>query len=128
MDKKKETKIKVNINDFSIGVDIEPILRFKDLDRRESGHFLTKIFTEKEMKYCFSKKEPAQHLAVRFAAKEAIVKAINSLGKKAPVLNTINIENNIKGIPLVNLKGHNIKISLSHCNDKAIAFAIVGKK
>lgn len=61
-----KTKTKMNINDFSIGVDIEPSLRFRDLDRKESGNFLTKIFTEKEMNYCFSKKAPAQHLAARF--------------------------------------------------------------
>jgi len=117
----------MNIDDFSIGVDIEPILRFRNLDRRESKNFLNKIFTEKELNYCFSKKASAQHLAGRFVAKEAIVKAINSLSKKVPALNKIEILNNMDGIPIVNLKGYKVKISLSHCNDKAIAFAIVEK-
>lgn len=59
--------------------------------------------------------------------KEAIVKAINSLSKKVPALNEIEILNNTNGVPVATLKGYNVKISLSHCNDKAIAFAIVEK-
>ena len=118
----------MSINDFSIGVDIELIQRFKSLDRRKSGNFLTKIFTEKEINYCFSKKAPAQNLTARFVAKEAIIKAIKSLSKKAPALNEIEILNNAEGAPIATVKGYNIKISLSHCNDKAIAFCLVVKK
>ncbi|MFA5878075.1 MAG: holo-ACP synthase [Candidatus Staskawiczbacteria bacterium] len=118
----------MSINDFSIGVDIELIKRFRGLNRKKSRNFLTKIFTDKEMNYCFSKKAPAQHLAVRFVAKEAIVKAINSLSKKVPSLNEIEIVNNTNGVPVATAKGYNVKISLSHCNDKAIAFCFVVKK
>jgi len=116
------------MNDFSIGVDIESIKRFKGLDRKKSGNFLAKIFTEKEMNYCFSKKAPAQHLAARFAAKEAIIKAIGSLSKETPALDKIEISNNEDGAPVAAAKGYNLKISLSHCKDEAIAFAIVEKK
>lgn len=115
------------LTNISLGVDIEEISRFKDLNRNKDKNFLNKIFTEKEIDYCFSKKEPAQHLTGRFTAKEAIIKAINSLGEKSPSLNMIEIENDKKRIPLVILEGYNIKISLSHCKDKAIAFAIVEK-
>jgi len=118
----------MNLNNMSIGVDIELISRFKDLNRKKEGQFLNKIFTEKEMDYCFSKKAPAQHLAVRFAAKETIIKEISSLDKKVPVFNRMSIENNVKGAPLVNLRKYNVKISLSHCKDKAIAFVVVEKK
>lgn len=116
------------INDFSIGVDIESIARFKSLERKKMKHFLANIFTEHELDYCFSKKAPWQHLAARFAAKEAIVKAISSLHKKAPPLNKIEILNNAHRVPTVAVEGYTIKISLSHCDNYAIAFAIAEKK
>ena len=118
----------MNISNFSIGVDIESISRFQDLKRNKSKLFFSKIFTDNEMDYCFSKKAFAQHLAVRFAAKEAIIKAICSLDEKKIPLNKVEIIKKDNGVPLIKLKGYNIKISLSHCKDMAIAFAVVEKK
>lgn len=119
---------KMNLTGVSIGVDMELISRFKALNRKKNGKFLNKIFTKKEMDYCFLKPAPAQHLAVRFAAKEAIVKAISSLGNKILSLNKIEIIKKANGAPTVKLKGRDVKISLSHCKGQAIAFAIVEKK
>ena len=121
-------------DDFAIGVDIEPILRFRDLDRMESRNFLAKIFTEKEIEYCYSKKEPAQQLAVRFTAKEAVIKALSYFGLSRVFFNNIEIVKDKEGRPFVHIakEGYNnkysIKISLSHCEDKAIAFAVVEQK
>lgn len=116
------------IKDFSIGVDIESIVRFKGLQREKSKHFLAKIFTKGELDYCFSKTAPASHLAARFAAKEAVVKAVSSLGQETPNVNEIEISHHANGAPVAALKGHDIKISLSHCGDKAIAFALVQRR
>jgi holo-[acyl-carrier protein] synthase len=123
---------------FSIGVDIESIKRFKNLGRKESVEFLSKIFTKKEMDYCFSKQYPAQHLAARFAGKEAVIKAIKAAGFNSSLqLNDIKIINDKNGAPSVSISNHKIVkkrsiidsakilISLSHCEDKAIAFALV---
>src|SRR4051812_17104349 len=60
---------------FSLGVDIEEVQRFKVLIRNK--RFLARVFTVEEIKYCFSKKNRAQHFAVRFAAKEAVWKALS---------------------------------------------------
>lgn len=117
-----------SFNDFGIGVDLELISRFNGLTVKKNSKFLNKIFTEKELDYCFSKKAVAQHLAARFTAKEAIIKAINSLSEKVPALNEIEVFNNPNGVPAATLKRYNIKLSLSHCRDKAIAFVIVKKK
>jgi holo-[acyl-carrier protein] synthase len=117
----------MSISNITIGVDIEQVSRFNDLDRTTNHKFLTKIFTSNEMDYCFSKREPAQHLAVRFVAKEAIIKAISSFGDKAPTLGEIDIEKNDFGVPSVNLAGYEVKLSLSHCKDKAMAFVILAK-
>jgi len=110
---------------FSIGVDIENISRFEN--KAHEGIFLTKIFTPSELEYCFSKSSPARHLAARFCAKEAIIKALSSLDGIKPYYKEIEILNTQDGNPYVNLINYNekfnVKISLSHCEDKAIAFA-----
>ena len=124
----------MNINNVSVGVDIESISRFKDLDRKRDRNFLNNIFTEKELEYCYLKKEPAQHLAARFTGKEAIIKASSGAGLKPLRYNKIEILNNKKGAPCVHIrddgwnKDHVFKISISHCNDKALAFAVIGIK
>ena len=115
-------------NNFSIGVDIESIARFSNLKRRESKNFLEKIFTEKELDYCLSKENFAQHLASHFAAKEAVVKALGSFRKKPIALSKIVISHSAQGVPAVTLKGYSVKISLSHCEDKAVAFVMVKKQ
>ena len=113
-----------------IGVDIENISRFQGLTIEKDASFLNKLFTEKELDYCFSSGNPAQHLAVRYAGKEAIIKALSTLDRANLSYKEIEIVNNDRGIPgayirkkgITNLK---ILISLSHSEDTAIAFTIV---
>lgn len=115
----------------SIGVDIEDIGRFKELNLKKSRIFLKKIYTNDELRYCFQKVVPAQHLAVRFAGKEAVLKALGGLGLSFVSYNAIEILNNDKGTPQVEFRGRknfkklDVKISLSHCQDKALAFVVI---
>jgi holo-[acyl-carrier protein] synthase len=118
---------------LGVGVDIENISRFEGLTSIDT--FFNKVYTEKELNYCFSKKNPAQHLAVRFAAKEAVIKALGSLNYNNLNLGELNlteieISHSKKGVPIVRLHHENFKdlevrLSLSHCQDKAIAFVII---
>jgi len=115
---------------FGIGVDIENIDRFAGLERTQDSSFLNKIFTLKELEYCYSKKIPAPHLAARFAGKEAIIKALCNMDRPKSNYRDIEIVNEKSGVPEVRIEKpgfHDlqIKLSLSHCNDKAIAFAVV---
>ncbi|HUV55641.1 MAG TPA: holo-ACP synthase [Dehalococcoidales bacterium] len=115
---------------FGIGVDIESIDRFAGLERTQDSSFLNKIFTLKELEYCYSKKIPAPHLAARFAGKEAIIKALCNMDRPKSNYRDIEIVNEKSGVPEVRIEKpgfHDlqIKLSLSHCNDKAIAFAVV---
>ena len=117
-------------SESGIGVDIEDIKRFRNSDVANNKQFLDKIFTKKELDYCFSKAKPEQHLAARYAGKEAVVKALCSLGKISIDYKDIEITNNKNKIPMVKINNKNlgnlkIKISLSHCEDKAIAFVVV---
>jgi holo-[acyl-carrier protein] synthase len=126
---KKFVKIMENV---CLGVDIENISRFKDIHKIKDKRFLDKIFTQIEIDYCFKKIKPEQHLAVRFAAKEAIIKACNSICNNILSFGDIEIVNNDNGIPLVHIKKNefssmDIKLSLSHNNDNAIAFVLISR-
>lgn len=117
---------------IGIGTDIENIGRFSSLQKTKSQSFFKKIFSKKELNYCFSKKNPAQHLAARFAAKEAVTKALEKFNIKSLDYNMIEIINKQNGAPKIKIHKPNfnnlqIHISLSHCKDKALAFAIVAE-
>jgi holo-[acyl-carrier protein] synthase len=119
-----------DIKQFGIGTDIENIDRFTKYANNREHTFLKRVYTDKELDYCFSLPQVANHLAARYAGKEAIIKALASAGIATPKLNEIEIVNNKAGVPEVELinkkfKVKLIKISLSHCSDKATAFAVV---
>jgi holo-[acyl-carrier protein] synthase len=107
---------------MNIGIDIEEVNRFekyvKDKERLE------RLFSKDEIDYCLSKKYPAQSLAARFCAKEAVWKA---LGNKKISVADISIKNNSRGEPEVYIKNKrqkNIKASLSHTKKYAAAAAV----
>lgn len=113
---------------FGIGVDIESVHRFRRLATNEA--FLHRVFTQVELDYCFSHKSPAPHLAARFAAKEAVVKALSGLNKAAPGYKDIEVRNQENGLPIARIhkKGFerlHISLSLSHSRTQAIAFAVI---
>lgn len=115
---------------FFIGVDIEKIARFENKTLKNDKAFLKLIFTETELKYCFAKAKPGQHLAVRYCAKEAVVKALTGFAIKNVLYNEIEILKDVNEMPYVRLPKYpnlNIKLSLSHANDMAIAYTIVTK-
>ena len=118
------------LENVSIGTDIEEIIRFKDKSLVEDQKFLEKIFTKKELEYCFSKGVPHQHLCARYCAKEAIVKALTGLGIVDVYYSDIEITNKANGFPIAKIQKYpklNIKITLSHCKTYATATALVSK-
>ncbi len=120
-------------NNLGIGVDIEEIKRFKNLDILKNRTFLYKIYTKKELAYCFKKANPCVHLAGRFVAKEAVFKALTAVGKSGGIsLKDIEISANIDNVPKVvvqSLRKSNldVNLSISHSQGSAIAFALVVK-
>lgn len=125
-------KIITKNQEIGIGTDIENMDKFKGPYYSKENLFLKKIFTKNELNYCFSKFEAAPHLTARFSGKEAIFKALNSIEKVNLNYKEIEILNSENGVPVVNilnkkLKEWKIKLSLSHCDDKAMAFALVRK-
>ena len=61
-----------------IGVDIVDIDRFRGSMQRWGDRFVDRLFTQKEKEECMNRRDPARHLAVRFAAKEAFSKAVGT--------------------------------------------------
>ena len=121
---------------IGIGIDIIEIDRIKKSVDTFGEHFLNKVYTKSEIDYCLAKHNKYQHLAARFAAKEAIYKAIASGWEKEATWKNMEITNEKNGLPVVKLLGKlnqfigddkDIKISLSHSDNYVTAVAIVYK-
>lgn len=115
-----------------VGVDIVEIKRLKKAINKWGDAFLNRVFTEDELKYSKSKKFPFQHLAGRFAAKEAVFKA---LGDASLEFKDIEVINDKRGKPSCKINGSakfkkrgDIFISISHGKDYAVAQAVIEKK
>lgn len=115
------------------GIDIIEVERIKDNIEGFGESFLYRIYTKKEIEYCERKGvNKYQSYAARFAAKEAVLKAISQLlGSKYDIKwNDIEVLNDESGRPYVNIlinleKIIKIDISLSHIKDIAVASVIV---
>jgi holo-[acyl-carrier protein] synthase len=110
------------------GVDIIEVERIERSLARFGERFLRKHFTGVEIAYCSSKARPAQHFAARFAAKEAVIKAIGS-GPRLH-LHQIEISRDSAGRPCATVLDHAhpgcgmFQISMSHTHNHAVAVAI----
>lgn len=115
---------------FSVGIDIEDTGRFPNNDTGYSDRFLNKVFTDSELEYCFIKKKPAQHLAGRFAAKEAAFKALEQIESvnRIPITQIEVIRAGSHGAPKITgpgMENINSSLSISHTTDIAIAFVMM---
>lgn len=116
-------------NNLSLGVDIEAIHRFEQMIARFKRETLKRIYSEIELKYCFSKKNPAPGLAARFAFKEAAFKALSPLGQKIyyPQVQIINSPSGAPQGRFISEELNNkfaLKVTLSHGRTEAIAVVL----
>lgn len=118
---------------IGIGIDIIEIDRIKESVNKFGDAFLNKIYTQNELDYCLAKFNKYQHLAARFAAKEAIYKAL-SVPAQSCKLENIEITNEKNGLPVVNFSGRlkdylstdkEIKISISHSDNYVACVALI---
>lgn len=116
-----------------IGTDIIEIKRIRAAIDRHQHHFLDRVFSLSEQKYCLQYKDPAPYFSGRFSAKEAIVKALGTGFRDGITWLDIEILNNTSGKPEVILSkalrqkfpSNQILISISHCREYATATAIL---
>ena len=120
------------------GTDIIEIERIKqNIENKKTGkNFIQKVYTQNEIDYCESKKATKyQHYAGRFAAKEAVFKAVSEQLEDKYSISWHNIEvlNDDKGKPHINIIGVKLKdiedmdISISHCKEYVVANVVLLK-
>jgi holo-[acyl-carrier protein] synthase len=117
------------------GVDMVDCKRLREAIDRHGERFLNRVFTKAELAYCIGKKREIEHLAGRFAAKEAVLKVLGTGWRNGINWTDIEVRNAPSGQPSVTLTGRcreiaddlglaKILISISHIETHAIASAI----
>jgi phosphopantetheine--protein transferase-like protein len=111
---------------FSCGIDIVKVSRFYFLIEKYSEKFLNRLFSKEELNYCKGKSRFVECLAGKFAAKEAVIKALRLTGVALRDIQILNVE----GRPIVYIKGEmhsSLDVSISHDGDYAVAACICGR-
>ncbi len=117
------------------GVDLVEVERISSAIERHGERFVGRIFTEAEAQYCRRCAIPEQRFATRFAAKEAVLKALGVGWQKGVSYREVEVSNDELGAPAVTLTGRaleisrsrgirRIHVSLTHHRDFAIAHAV----
>ena len=119
------------------GIDLVENERVAEMIDRWGAHFLDRVFTAQEQEYSRCKGRPAQHLAARFAVKEAVSKAFRTgIGPHFGWLDIEVLRDEQSGAPSVKLHGKaaafaartggcDVLISLSHTRHYAVASAVL---
>ena len=121
------------MTEHAVGIDVVEITRVRRVLERHPERFLARVYTPSEVAYCRGR---GSELAARFAAKEAVMKALGT-GVHGISWREIEVLPNIRGKPLVTLHGkaaaraeriglHQLDISLSHSRAYAVA-SVVGE-
>ena len=122
------------MNIFGVGIDIVEIQRIKETYSRYGERFARKILSNSELRNFYNNKNKISFLAKRFAAKEAVSKALGVGIKNGSILKNIEIKNDLNGKPFVNINNikklnmaekKEIHISLSDEKKYAVANALI---
>ncbi|MFM2297943.1 MAG: holo-ACP synthase [Verrucomicrobiota bacterium] len=123
-------------NIYGIGIDIVEVERLAASIEQFGERFLQRIFTSQETTYCRDKSAPAIHFAARFAAKEAVAKALGTGIGEVVAWTDIEVVRDVKGKPAIQLSDAarrycdqqhiiDIQISLTHTANYAAANALI---
>jgi len=117
-----------------IGIDIVKISRMQEADKKWGRDFFKKFLTDSEIDYCFEKKDPYPSVSVRFAAKEAFIKAVAS--EISVNMKELEIVMDRHGRPLLTARGslheflkerkiRHCHLSLSHEKEFGVACVVL---
>jgi holo-[acyl-carrier protein] synthase len=120
---------------IGIGTDIIECPRIADMIEKHGELFVQRVYTPGEIEYCSQRKAAAQHYAGRWAAKEAVLKAMGTGWAKGIHWTDIEVVNEMGGKPRIRLGGvardrcndmhiTEMLISISHCRSHATAYAV----
>ena len=119
-----------------IGIDVVRISRMREVIGRWEERFLRRVFTDGEITYCRSRRDPVPHFAARFAAKEAGLKALGTGLRLGIQWRELEVVREPGEAPTLVLSGRSREIgtsrgggrmllALSHDGDYAIAEAVL---
>lgn len=120
---------------LGIGIDLQDVTEFRRTLDRAGEPYLNRVYTQQELDHCRSQAEPNQSLAVRFAAKEAAMKALGIAGESGLKWQDFEVVCEPSGKPSLKLSGkaaeqaqllglQHVLISLSHSGSTAAAVVI----
>jgi holo-[acyl-carrier protein] synthase len=120
---------------IGVGTDIIECLRIAQMIERHGEAFVHRVYTPFEVRYCQGRKQSTQHFAGRWAAKEAVLKALGTGWVKGISWRDVEVRNDGGGKPTVQLHGgarqraeaiglDRLLISISHCRSHATAYAL----
>jgi holo-[acyl-carrier protein] synthase len=116
-----------------VGVDLAPVSRMAQAMARYPDRLEARLFTDRERAFCRARANAAQHFAARFAAKEAVLKALKV--PRGLTWHELEVVNDDNGAPRLELHGEaaraaqragvvRLHLSLTHAGDQAIAFVV----
>jgi holo-[acyl-carrier protein] synthase len=116
-----------------IGIDVVDVKRMKKVLEKQGKPFLDKVFTDMEVTYCKTRKKPYIHFAARFAAKEAVAKAMRTGWSGAFHWRDIEVVNDQSGAPHILLSREvkkalekcTVHLSLSHTDNTVVALVVL---
>jgi holo-[acyl-carrier protein] synthase len=120
---------------LGIGTDITECLRIAQMIERHGELFVDRVYTAEEIRYCQRRKQATQHFTGRWAAKEAVLKALGTGWRRGISWRDVEVQNEPGGRPTIALRGGakeaadrlgivEVLISISHCRSHATAFAV----
>ncbi len=118
------------------GVDVVDISRIRKILERLNDRFVFRVFTSAEQQFCNQHRDPIPHYAARFAAKEALFKAIGTGWAKGVTWQDVEVLRERQEAPALKLHGearrlselmgvHKVHVSLSHSDQWAVAMVIL---
>ena len=124
------------MNVRGIGVDLTVIPRMRRVVERWGERFLRRVFTDEELAYCRRRRDPVPHLAARFAAKEATLKALGTGLSMGIAWRDLEVRRERGAAPTMVLSGScraiarakggdRVLVSLTHDGDYALAQAML---
>jgi holo-[acyl-carrier protein] synthase len=125
---------------LGIGADITECLRIARMIEQHGELFIDRVYTPEEVRYCQSRRQSTQHFAARWAAKEAVLKALGVGARQGLVWTDIEIGTTASGRPSVAVRGAvkdiverlevaEVLVTIAHCRTHATAYAIaLGRK
>jgi len=117
-----------------IGTDIVECVRIARMIERHGELFLTRVYTDREIRYCRARRRATEHFAGRWAAKEAVLRSLGTGWRRGVSWTDLEVRIDAAGAPRVGLRGAvrdlaeklgvgQVLLSVAHCRAYATAYA-----